>query len=134
ADPYCVPTDTKGNPVTAPAAGQTYAKASDGSYLCDSNTVPERAIAFRQLNGLPADAKVPVDAATASGSGLDPDISVQHAQDQAAPVAAARHLPVATVNSLINQHISDRAWGILGERTVNVLDLNLALDRLGSSG
>jgi K+-transporting ATPase ATPase C chain len=75
-----------------------------------------------------------VDAVTASGSGLDPDISIANALDQAARVAAARRLPRATVVALVNQHISDRGWGILGERTVNVLDLNLALDRLGSSG
>jgi K+-transporting ATPase ATPase C chain len=133
ADPYCVPTDPKGNPVLL-LNHPPYAKSSDGSYLCDPNTVPERALAYRELNGLPAGAKVPVDAVTASGSGLDPDISLANAMDQAARVASARHLPVVTVVGLINQHISDRAWGILGERTVNVLDLNLALDRLGSSG
>ena len=134
ADPYCVPTDSKGNPITTPSPGQAYAKATDGSYVCDSGTVPERAIAYRQLNGLAANAQVPVDAVTASGSGLDPDISVANAMDQAARVAAARHLATAAAVALINQHISDRAWGILGERTVNVLDLNIALDRLGSSG
>src|SRR5579871_3194779 len=134
ADPYCVPTDAKGNPVTSPGSGQALARASDGSYVCDPNTVPERAIAYRQLNGLPASASVPVDAVTSSGSGLDPDISVANAMDQASRVAAARHLSRDAVVALINTHISSRGWGILGERTVNVLDLNLALDRLGSSG
>jgi K+-transporting ATPase ATPase C chain len=133
-DPYCVPTDGKGNAVTKPTTGQVYAKASDGSYVCYPNTVPQRAIAYRQLNGLAANAPVPVDAVTSSGSGLDPDISVQNALDQAARVATARRVTRAAVVALINRHISDRAWGILGERTVNVLDLNLALDRLGSSG
>jgi K+-transporting ATPase ATPase C chain len=134
ADPFCVPTDLKGNPVTAPNAGQVYARASDGTYVCDPNTVPQRSIAYRQLNGLPPNAPVPVDAVTASGSGLDPGISVANALDQAARVASARHLSRAAVVALIDRHISARAWGILGERTVNVLDLNLALDRLGSSG
>jgi K+-transporting ATPase ATPase C chain len=134
ADPYCVPTDTKGNPVTVPTTGQVFAKSSDGSFACYANTVPQRSIAYRQLNGLAASAPVPVDAVTSSGSGLDPDISVANALNQAGRVAAARHLSPAVVVALINRHISGRGWGILGERTVNVLDLNLALDRLGSSG
>ena len=94
ADPACVPTDAKGIPVTSPVPGQRYAKAGDGGYLCDPDTIPERAIAYRAFNGLAANAPVPVDAVTASGSGLDPDISVQNALDQAARVARARHLPV----------------------------------------
>ena len=67
--------------MTNPAPGQKYAKASDGSYVCDPNTIPQRAIAYRAFNGLAANASVPVDAVTASGSGLDPDISVQNALD-----------------------------------------------------
>ena len=59
ADPACVPTDPEGNPVTSPAPGQKYAKASDGSYVCDPNTIPERAIAYRAFNGLAANAPVP---------------------------------------------------------------------------
>jgi K+-transporting ATPase ATPase C chain len=130
-DPYCVPTDaTTGNPVISPSAGQKYAKNSDGSYVCDSNTVPERVLAYRQLNNLPVSTKVPVDAVTASGSGLDPDISVANADIQAARVAAARNLPVATVMALIHSHTDDPQWGFLGEKTVNVVDINLALDAL----
>ncbi len=67
---------------------------------------------------------------TASGSGLDPDISLANARLQAPRVARARHLPVATVLSLIQQHTSARILDVLGETTVNVLDLNLALDAL----
>ncbi|HVM66508.1 MAG TPA: potassium-transporting ATPase subunit C [Acidimicrobiales bacterium] len=131
ADPYCVPVDAKsGSPVTSPGAGQQYAKDGAGHYVCDTDTVPERAIAYRVLNGLPAGAVVPADAVTASNSGLDPDISVSNADLQARRVAAARHLPVASVASLIAQHTDSRRFGILGERTVNVLDLNLALDSL----
>jgi len=132
-DPYCVPTDAKtGSAVTSPSDGQTYAKNPDGSYVCYANTVPERAIAYRQANNLAADAKVPVDAVTASASGLDPDISVANAELQAARVASARNLPLTTVADLIAKHTDGRQWGFLGEKTVNVLDLNLALDSLHS--
>jgi K+-transporting ATPase ATPase C chain len=97
---------------------------------CNPNTVPERAIAYRQLNGLPAGALVPVDAVTTSGSGLDPDISVANALDQAGRVAAARSLDPSRVTALIGAHTRHRPWGFLGEDTVNVFDLNLALDTL----
>ena len=130
ADPACVPTDPKGNPVTSPVPGQKYAKASDGSYVCDPNTIPQRAIAYRTFNGLAANASVPVDAVTASGSGLDPDISVQNALDQAPRVARARHLATAQVTALVYRYTQGRQWGFLGEPTVNVLKLNLALDGL----
>ena len=130
ADPACVPTDPKGNPVTSPVPGQKYAKASDGSYVCDPNTIPQRAIAYRAFNGLAANASVPVDAVTASGSGLDPDISVQNALDQAPRVARARHLATAQVTALVHRYTQGRQWGFLGEPTVNVLKLNLALDGL----
>jgi K+-transporting ATPase ATPase C chain len=130
ADPACVPTDPKGNPVTSPAPGQKYARASDGSYVCDPNTIPQRAIAYREFNGLAANAPVPTDAVTASGSGLDPDISVQNAVDQAPRVARARHLPVRAVTALVHRYTQGRQWGFLGEPIVNVLKLNLALDGL----
>ncbi len=130
ADPYCVPTDPAGDPVIAPSAGQKYARTKTGQYVCDPNTVLERALAYRQLNGVPAATKIPSDAVTASGSGLDPDISVANALLQAPRVARARHLPLATVTAQVAKHTSGRTLGILGERTVNVLDLNLALDQL----
>jgi potassium-transporting ATPase KdpC subunit len=128
ADPACVPTDRQGNPVTSPAPGQTYARTAGGEYVCDANTIPERAIAYRQLNGLPARVPVPVDAVTASGSGLDPDISVQNALDQAPRVARARHLPASRVIALVHRDTEGRQWGFLGEPVVNVVELNLALD------
>jgi potassium-transporting ATPase KdpC subunit len=72
---------------------------------------------------------IPVDAVTASGSGIDPDISKAYAYLQAPRIAAVRHLPLATVKQLINSHVDGRSLGFLGEPGVNVLELNLALDQ-----
>jgi K+-transporting ATPase ATPase C chain len=135
ADPFCVPvpaTDKSGNPITDAQGNAVFQKNPDQTFVCNPNTVPERAIAYRQLNGLGADAKVPVDAVTASGSGLDPDISEANALIQATRVASTRHLNPNRVVTLVHQHSRGRTWAVLGEKTVNVLDLNVALDRLGS--
>jgi potassium-transporting ATPase KdpC subunit len=75
-------------------------------------------------------APVPSDAVTASASGLDPDISPRNAEIQAARVARVRGLPVERVQALVAQHTAGRTLGVLGEPTVNVLELNLALDAL----
>ena len=75
-------------------------------------------------------AKVPVDAANSSASGLDPDISVMNADIQAHRVAAVRHLALATVMSLVSKYTGGRGLGFSGEPGVNVLELNLALDRM----
>jgi K+-transporting ATPase ATPase C chain len=72
---------------------------------------------------------IPVDAVTASGSGIDPDISKAYAELQAPRIAAVRHLSLATVKQLIDAHVDGRALGFLGEPGVNVLELNLALDQ-----
>ena len=114
--------DKKGNPV--------YETNPDGSKVCDPNTVPQRAMAYRKLNGLASSVKVPVDAVTASGSGLDPDISIANARLQAKRVANARGLSVRQVLDMIDAHTDGRPLGVVGEKTVNVLDLNLALDNL----
>ncbi|HEX3541994.1 MAG TPA: potassium-transporting ATPase subunit C [Acidimicrobiales bacterium] len=129
----CLPvpaTDSNGKPVVDSHGNPVNQTNPDGSPVCNPNTVPQRVLAYRQLNGLPPGAPVPVDAVTASGSGLDPDISVANALDQANRVATARHLDLGQVTALIRQHTRTRPWGILGENTVNVLDVNLALDKL----
>jgi K+-transporting ATPase ATPase C chain len=96
------------------------------------DTVAERVAAYRELNGLDADQPVPVDAVTASGSGLDPSISVANARLQAPRVAEARGMNVDEVMRLVDDHTSGRSLGFLGEPGVNVLELNLALDDAGS--
>jgi K+-transporting ATPase ATPase C chain len=131
-DPYCVPTDKAGNGITSPTAGQKYAKNDDGSYVCEPNTVPQRTLAYRELNGLSSTVKVPVDAVTASASGLDPDISIANARLQAKRVARERGLSIARVRRLIDDQTSGRTLGVLGEKTVNVLELNIAFDQLTS--
>jgi K+-transporting ATPase ATPase C chain len=113
-------TDAESNPVLGP----------DGNpeQECYGDTVPARVATYRDFNKLGADVEVPVDAVTASGSGLDPHISVANAELQAQRVADARGLPVDTVHSLISKHTAGRSWGFLGEKVVNVLELNLDLD------
>ncbi|WP_017579266.1 K(+)-transporting ATPase subunit C [Nocardiopsis valliformis] len=87
-----------------------------------------RAEEYRAVNGLAEDHQVPVDAVTASASGLDPHISVANARLQADRVAEARGVPHEDVEALIGEHTAPRAAGVLGEPGVNVLNLNLALD------
>jgi K+-transporting ATPase ATPase C chain len=83
---------------------------------------------YRAANGLEPGARVPVDAVTGSGSGLDPHISVANARLQAPRVAAERGLPLESVLLLIEANVEDRSLGVLGDSGVNVLLLNLALE------
>jgi K+-transporting ATPase ATPase C chain len=117
------------------AAGDGYdGSASSGSNFGPTNpeflaTVGERVAAYRTENGLGDDTLVPVDAVTASASGLDPHISVRNARIQAARVAEARGMTLDDVLAMVGEHTAERSLGILGDPGVNVLELNLALDR-----
>ncbi len=94
------------------------------------DSIGERASLYRQENGLAPDSPIPVDAVTASGSGLDPHISVENALLQAKRVAKARGLTELFVREMITAHIEGRGLWILGRPRVNIVKLNLALDEL----
>jgi potassium-transporting ATPase KdpC subunit len=95
----------------------------------DFSGIRELARLYRQENNLSATTLLPVDAVTRSGSGLDSDISVENAHLQAGRVAAARKLDLAAVENVVAKKTEQKLFGFLGERRVNVLKLNLALDR-----
>jgi potassium-transporting ATPase KdpC subunit len=92
--------------------------------------VVEAVAAYRELNGLDDDTPIPVDAVTSSASGLDPHISVANAELQAPRVADVRGLDIEQVLGLVDEYTDDPQFGFLGEKRVNVLKLNLALDAL----
>ena len=135
-------TDADGNPLPEwfqsrpSAAGDGYdAGASSGSNLGPENSdliaaIEERQAQIAEFEGVPVD-EIPVDAATASGSGLDPHISPEYALLQVDRVAEARGLEASEVRELVESRIQARDLGYLGEPTVNVLQLNLALAGLG---
>ena len=122
-------------PSDAGANGMAYdPTASGGSNLGPTSqklhdTIMQNIAAYRTQNGLDTNTPVPADAVTASASGLDPDISLAAAYYEAPRVARARGLPLETVRTLVAAHAQGRWLGILGEPRVNVLELNLALDR-----
>jgi K+-transporting ATPase ATPase C chain len=117
------------------AAGDGY----DGGASSGSNYGPENAdliaaigarqAAISELEGVPV-SEIPADAVTASGSGLDPEISVAYAELQTARIAAVRGLSVNQLEALVTAHTTGRDLGFLGEPRVSVLELNLALDEL----
>ena len=145
--------DKNGNPVTTPdpryfqtrpsaTTPPDNAAATTFSNLGPNNLTTEQEIAanikaYLALErpydpGLTA-ARVPVDAADSSASGVDPDISVANARIQAHRIAAIRHLTLRTVDQLVATYTTGRSLGIFGEPGVNVLELNLALNRISGS-
>jgi len=118
------------------AAGNGYdATSSGGSNLGPTSrklndAIKERLAAYRAENGLSESAPVPADAVTASGSGLDPHISLQNAELQIPRVVKARGVAEEKVRELIRQSTNGRDFGVFGEPGVNVLQLNRALDQL----
>ena len=118
------------------AAGNGYDAAnSSGSNLGPTSQKLNDSIkgsieTYRKENGLKETDPVPADAVTASGSGLDPHISVENAARQLARVAKARRLPEQQVGDLVNKYTDKPDLGVLGDAGVNVLLLNLALDEL----
>ena len=142
--------DAKGNPLPQyfqPRPSNAVNAASKTDYGCDAGfsaasnlgpnnptllqTVQQRRAAIAKFNGV-SPASVPPDAVTASGSGLDPDISPQYAYLQVNRVAAARHLAPSAVRALVTANVQGRTLGFLGEPRVDVLNLNIALDKLSS--
>ena len=144
-------TDAKGNPLPQyfqprPSAAVNASDKTD--YGCDpgfsaaSNLGPTNPTLIQQIqqrqkqiaafDHVPV-SQIPPDAVTASGSGLDPGISPQNAAIQVNRVAAARHLPVATVKELVAKYTQGRVLGFLGVPAVNVLELNIALDQLSDT-
>jgi K+-transporting ATPase ATPase C chain len=121
------------------AAGAGYdAGASSGSNYGPENAdliaaIQARQAAISALDGVPI-SEIPADAVTASGSGLDPDISPAYALLQVARVAEARGLRESDVRDLVRSMIQGRDLGFLGEPTVNVSQLNIALAELGAGG
>jgi K+-transporting ATPase ATPase C chain len=94
------------------------------------DAVAGRVEAYRKENGLGPTDPIPVDAVTASGSGLDPDISVANARIQAKRVAAARGIPEQQVLTLLDTHTQEPQFGVLGYPRLNVLEVNLELDNI----
>jgi potassium-transporting ATPase KdpC subunit len=121
------------------AAGDGYdPTASSGSNLGPTNSdllaaIDERVAAYRDVNGVDGSTPVPVDAVTASASGLDPMISVANARLQARRIADERDIALDDVLSIIDAATIDRPLGVLGDPGVHVLDANVALDELVSA-
>jgi K+-transporting ATPase ATPase C chain len=139
--------DAKGNPLpqyfqprpSNATSGDKTDYGCDAGYSGASNLGPNNSTLLTNIKArqqqiaafdhVPVSA-IPPDAVTTSASGLDPDISPQYADIQVARVAAARHLPVSEVQSLVDKNTQGRTLGFLGEPRVDVLTLNIALDQL----
>ena len=117
-----------------PSAGEYDALASGGTNTGPSDgelvaTIGQRRTAIAHRDGV-SESLVPADAVTSSASGLDPDISPAYALLQVDRVARARGLPVQQVRRIVEDHLAGRSWGFLGQPRVNVVELNLALQRV----
>jgi K+-transporting ATPase ATPase C chain len=142
--------DAKGNPLPQyfqPRPSAAVVSGVKNDYGCDpryssaSNLGPTNPVEIKDIQSeqqaisafdhVPV-SQIPPDAVTASGSGLDPDITPANAYIQVDRIAAARHLPVAEVYNLVTQNITGRTLGFLGEPSVNVLLLNIKLDELSA--
>jgi K+-transporting ATPase ATPase C chain len=116
------------------AAGQGYDSMSSGGSNWGATSqalhdaVKQRVADYRRANNLPDTQPVPADAVTASGSGLDPHISIKNALMQLPRVARARGMSEDDLKKLVEQYTDGRDFGILGEPGVNIVKLNLALD------
>jgi len=121
------------HPRPSAAASGFIADSSSGSNAGPLNrsyvdtVIPGRTAAYRNENGLPQSVPVPADAVTASGSGLDPDITLGNALLQAPRVARVRHLDPSVLAAFVRSQAQDKIWYAESERPVNVLALNLAL-------
>lgn len=130
---YFWPRPSATSPVPYSAFNADKGTGSSGSNLSPANPVFAEAVKARVDALKAADpnntAPIPVDLITASGSGLDPHESIAAANYQIVRVAQARHADPQRIQQLVVQYTQDRTFGILGEKTVHVLNLNLALDR-----
>jgi K+-transporting ATPase ATPase C chain len=136
-DPRYFQTRPSGTVPSNNAAATTFANYGPNSTITlaaiDSNVAAYIALNGRYYPGGLTAAKIPVDAADTSASGIDPQISVANADIQAYRIARLRNLPLSRVDQLISDYTSGRGLGFSGEPGVNVLELNLALDRLTGS-
>ncbi len=123
------PSATSPYPYNGEASSGSNSGPTNPSFLA---TVEDRIAQLKQASPQNNNA-IPVDLVTASGSGLDPDISPQAAFYQVARIAKTRNLSEKEIQSLIQQYTQHRTFGLLGETRINVLELNLALDHLRTS-
>jgi len=137
AQPFKSPAYFQPRPSAAGNDGYDAANSGGSNFGATSQKLRDRVaqdVARLRAENPQAPAAVPIELATTSASGLDPELSPEAARWQAPRVAAARSVPLAQVQGLIEQFLEGRTLGLLGEPRVNVLRLNLALDQRFGSG